>query len=536
MFDEIVNAGNDMARAVNDAVSSGDFSHLNDDLRDSAQRMSDTLKQEGQQAVRSAQDYARATRQAASDYANATKQAAQGFANSAKSGFSSTPYVDLNGADVRVGKQGAGAGAWTSAGNTSAQAGNAGTSGQTVGTNPYGGTNTRGSSTFSGAWTRPNGGRQTPPQTNTRNTYAQGSAQGQRVNTEGSYTQAKSGQYSSTGDLVNRSARVNRIKSGEGKNIALTIVGLVGMAINFPLMISSISELASHSSYIASLDRWTLGAAIFFGICAGAFTFLLGTNISSIRLRNFANLVDTAAGEAEYISVEDLAARLAMPVKTVQKYLRRIMGKGLLPGARIDIQATTVMFSDRAYKEYRQAEDGRIEREAAARASAKEKKAEEARTRKEESESTGNAQVDEILSQGRDYIRTIREINDEIPDTEAMSDKLYTLEDIVKRIMDQVRKDPSSAGNVGMLMSYYLPTTVKLLNAYVSLKDQPAGSNVDATKKNIEESMDTINTACLKVLDDMFADVAWDVSSDINVMKQMMARDGLTEPAGAKKD
>ena len=37
MFDEIVNAGNDMARAVNDAVSSGDFSHLNDDLRDSAQ-------------------------------------------------------------------------------------------------------------------------------------------------------------------------------------------------------------------------------------------------------------------------------------------------------------------------------------------------------------------------------------------------------------------------------------------------------------------------------------------------------------------
>ncbi len=504
MFDDIVNAGNDMARAVNDAVSSGDFSHLNDDLRDSAQRMSDTLKQEGQQAVRSAQDYARATRQAASDYANATKQAAQGFANSAKSGFSSTPYVDLNGADVRVGKRGAG---------------NAANSG----TNPYGGTNTRGSSTFSGAWTRPNGGRQTPPS---------------KTNAQGTYTQARNAQYSSSAaeDRVNRSARVNRIKSGEGKNIALTIVGLVGMAINFPLMISSISELASHSSYIASLDRWTLGAAIFFGICAGAFTFLLGTNISSIRLRNFANLVDTAAGEAEYISVEDLAARLAMPVKTVQKYLRRIMGKGLLPGARIDIQATTVMFSDRAYKEYRQAEDGRIEREAAARASAKEKKAEEARTRKEESESTGNAQVDEILSQGRDYIRIIREINDEIPDTEAMSDKLYTLEDIVKRIMDQVRKDPSSAGNVGMLMSYYLPTTVKLLNAYVSLKDQPAGSNVDATKKNIEESMDTINTACLKVLDDMFADVAWDVSSDINVMKQMMARDGLTEPAGAKKD
>lgn len=479
MFDDIVNAGNDMARAVNDAVATGDYSHLSQDLKDSARRVSDSLKQGGQQA-------------------------AQNFANSARSGFSQTPYVDLNGADVRVGTRGAG---------------NTGAAGQTPGTNPYGGTNTQGTGTFGGAWTRPNGGRQTPP-----TGYKAQSPYTQQGRGQGTYSQ------------VNRSARVSRIKSGEGKNIALTIVGVIGMAINYPLMISSISELASHSSFIASLDGVTLGVAIFFGICAGAFTFLTGTNIASIRLRNFANLVDTAAGEAEYISVDDLAARLAMPVKTVQKYLRRIMGKGMLSGARIDAQATTVMFSDRAYKEYRQAEDGRIARENAARADAKEKKAEKERAGKEDSESTGNPQVDSILSQGRDYIRTIRDINDEIPDTEAMSDKLYTLEDIVKRIMDQVRKDPASADNVGMLMSYYLPTTVKLLNAYVSIMNQPAGENVDATKKNIEESMDTINTACMKVLDDMFQNVAWDVSSDINVMKQMMARDGLTEPAGVKKD
>lgn len=476
MFDDIVNAGNDMARAVNDAVATGDYSHLSQDLKDSARRVSDSLKQGG-------------------------KQAAQNFANSARSGFSQTPYVDLNGADVRVGTRGAG---------------NTGAAGQTPGTNPYGGTNTQGTGTFGGAWTRPNGGRQTPP-----TGYKAQSPYTQQGRGQGTYSQ------------VNRSARVSRIKSGEGKNIALTIVGVIGMAINYPLMISSISELASHSSFIASLDGVTLGVA---GICAGAFTFLTGTNIASIRLRNFANLVDTAAGEAEYISVDDLAARLAMPVKTVQKYLRRIMGKGMLSGARIDAQATTVMFSDRAYKEYRQAEDGRIARENAARADAKEKKAEKERAGKEDSESTGNPQVDSILSQGRDYIRTIRDINDEIPDTEAMSDKLYTLEDIVKRIMDQVRKDPASADNVGMLMSYYLPTTVKLLNAYVSIMNQPAGENVDATKKNIEESMDTINTACMKVLDDMFQNVAWDVSSDINVMKQMMARDGLTEPAGVKKD
>ena len=63
--------------------------------------------------------------------------------------------------------------------------------------------------------------------------------------------------------------------------------------------------------------------------------------------------------------------------------------------------------------------------------------------------------------------------------------------------------------------------------AGVAMSSVPGLAGVMQTAQT---AMDTINTACLKVLDDMFADVAWDVSSDINVMKQMMARDGLTEP------
>ena len=54
------------------------------------------------------------------------------------------------------------------------------------------------------------------------------------------------------------------------------------------------------------------------------------------------------------------------------------------------------------------------------------------------------------------------------------------------------------------------------------------------TKKEIEESLDTINVAFEKLLDSLFQDTAWDVSSDISVLKTMLAQEGLNDD-GLKK-
>jgi len=82
-------------------------------------------------------------------------------------------------------------------------------------------------------------------------------------------------------------------------------------------------------------------------------------------------------------------------------------------------------------------------------------------------------------------------------------------------------------------MNYYLPTTKKLLEAYVELDRQTVqGENVQQTKNEIDSAMDTINEAFEKLLDSLFQDMAWDISSDISVMKTMMAQDGLTNDGG----
>ena len=79
-------------------------------------------------------------------------------------------------------------------------------------------------------------------------------------------------------------------------------------------------------------------------------------------------------------------------------------------------------------------------------------------------------------------------------------------------------------------MNYYLPVTIKLLDAYEDMDRQPVqGENIRSSKKEIEDTLDTLNSAFEKLLDSVFKDVAWDVSSDISVLNTVLAQEGLKE-------
>ena len=54
------------------------------------------------------------------------------------------------------------------------------------------------------------------------------------------------------------------------------------------------------------------------------------------------------------------------------------------------------------------------------------------------------------------------------------------------------------------------------------------GDNIKTAKKEIENTLDTINQAFENLLDSFFRDTAWDVSTDISVLKTMLAQEGLT--------
>ncbi len=132
-----------------------------------------------------------------------------------------------------------------------------------------------------------------------------------------------------------------------------------------------------------------------------------------------------------------------------------------------------------------------------------------------------------ILADGDAFIRHIHHANELIPG-EVMTQKLSRLEAVVTRIFSQVAASPDSAPDLHRMMEYYLPTTRKLIDAYCELdRQQIAGENIENTKKEIEDSLDTINQAFETFLDGFFQDTAWDIETDIRTLKTMMARDGL---------
>lgn len=134
----------------------------------------------------------------------------------------------------------------------------------------------------------------------------------------------------------------------------------------------------------------------------------------------------------------------------------------------------------------------------------------------------------QALLQERDRaLSEIRRLNDSIQD-ETLSQQMDRLEHTTGKIMDAVTKDPDKLPQIRRFLNYYLPTTLKLLNAYDRMDATGVeGANIDGTKGRIEDIMETICTAFDRQLDALYGQEALDISTDIDVLEQMLAREGL---------
>ncbi|MBQ3405047.1 MAG: 5-bromo-4-chloroindolyl phosphate hydrolysis family protein, partial [Oscillospiraceae bacterium] len=130
-----------------------------------------------------------------------------------------------------------------------------------------------------------------------------------------------------------------------------------------------------------------------------------------------------------------------------------------------------------------------------------------------------------------EIIKEIRDLNDAIADPEV-SDRIYKIEDITSKIFKAVEDKPKKEPQIKSFMSYYLPTTLKLLHSYANLEKQgKVGVNVDSTKKNIAQILDKLVAGFSLQLDQLYASDAIDISTDIDVLENMLKKDGLTEDA-----
>lgn len=300
-----------------------------------------------------------------------------------------------------------------------------------------------------------------------------------------------------------------------GKTVAEGVLCAVfGYGIMVPMLVASIAVGMSATM----LEAKGIYASAVLAILA---PFILIGGILAIRgtkslkaLQRFKTYVKEI-GNAEFTNVRDLAEKIRKSPKYVVKDLERMIRKGWFVQGHLDKQKTCLIVTEEMYREYQRLELSReqyLQEEA-----------------KKQQRLQGRPEVQKIILQGEEYLAKIRQCNDAISGAE-ISRKISRIENVVDRIFERVEKNPQEVGDVRKFMDYYLPTTIKLLEAYAEMDAQPvSGENIQMAKKEIEDTLDTLNQAFEKLLDGMFQRTAWDVSSDISVLNTMLAQEGLKE-------
>ena len=142
-------------------------------------------------------------------------------------------------------------------------------------------------------------------------------------------------------------------------------------------------------------------------------------------------------------------------------------------------------------------------------------------------ESTGNPEIDALLKERERAVSEMRRLNDSIQD-DTISAQIDHLEEITGKIIDHVAAQPKKLPQIRRFLNYYLPTTLKILNAYDRMDAAGiSGSNIDTTKQKVESMLTTIVQAFDRQLDALFGEEALDISTDITVMENLLAQEGL---------
>ena len=201
-----------------------------------------------------------------------------------------------------------------------------------------------------------------------------------------------------------------------------------------------------------------------------------------------------------------------------------MIGLGWFAQGHLDDGETCLIADDATYAQYR-----------ATMRQAEIRKAEENQPAEAENGRKLSPEAEEVLRTGKAYVEKIRACNDAIPG-EEISEKISRMELVIGKIFDRAERHPENIDDLRKLMEYYLPTTVKLLEAYEELSRQPVqGENIKSSQREIEDTLDTLNEAFERLFDSMFQDTAWDVSTDISVLKTMLAQEGLAEDGLKRK-
>ncbi len=310
---------------------------------------------------------------------------------------------------------------------------------------------------------------------------------------------------------------INSVKfkrTGSVSNILYQVFGGIGLGITG--LVTFIRCIVAMTEGYTTFGGWIVNLIFL----AGFFGMIRVGIFQKRRLRRAERYIQLC-GEKRFADVDELAAATGRSAEFVRKDLHRMLELGMFPEGHLDSAESCFMLNDTVYRQYIETERSRQRREPEPRPVQAEEAAQQ------DTVSSEDAEMEEMTAEGVEFIRRLRDLNDKIPG-EVISAKLFCLENLLKEIFDGVQAHPEQRHQMHKLMSYYLPTTLKLVEAYEEFDRVSApGEDIVKAKAEIENTLDTINDAFRELLNKLFQHAAFDATTDAQVLKSMLAREGL---------
>ena len=123
-------------------------------------------------------------------------------------------------------------------------------------------------------------------------------------------------------------------------------------------------------------------------------------------------------------------------------------------------------------------------------------------------------------------IYKITDFSQKIDDPE-LTPALKEMIEILKEMVSYSKANKEGEKKLEKINEYHLPTAIKMLNSYIDFCNFPVkNENMQKTAQEIEDVIIKLNEALKKMLVEMNQNKLMDINSDIDVLKNMLDKDG----------
>ncbi len=309
---------------------------------------------------------------------------------------------------------------------------------------------------------------------------------------------------------------------GRAKGAVAGILGTVFGGIGtFAFGMAELSILSASAAGFIGSGITTISLAVLSPFLLASLVILVSGIRMNRRTRRFKRYL-YQIGQASFITMEELSEATGKSLGFVRRDVRKMIENGMFPDGHIDPEERYLILNDETYRLYQATRMQQMEMKK------QEEKEEEARAQAQEKRRKDD-KLNKVMEIGEEYARQLKEANLVLEEKE-ISLKLTRLEMVIRKIFQCVELNPEKLLEIEKFTEYYLPTTLKLVNAYRDFdKETIQGENIKKAKEEISQTLNTIIHAFENLLDSLYEDVAMDISTDISVLETMLKQEGLTD-------